>query len=231
VNSRSHPRRPVRPLDLPHCDPKYLATSPLESAFTNRDARNPFGNRSYKNCPVSPRSPYNTFKSYLSFASSSRSYCSLLSLFAPRVFHNSFVRKRFRTLSQKCRVSPLSALMIFKSYLRFMSAGRALCSLFSLFAPRAFHNSFAHRRFRTLSKNCRGVPLISPIWNSILSGPPTHSAPGQVTSRESPACPDLVGVTSRLSGLTPSPSADSINLHPADRFFRRQSHPRGGGTP
>ncbi len=31
---------------------------------------------------------------------------TLLSLFAPRVFHNSFAIKRFHTLSQKCRVSP-----------------------------------------------------------------------------------------------------------------------------
>jgi hypothetical protein len=35
------------------------------------------------------------------------------------------------------------------------SPGRSLSSLFSLFAPRVFHNSFPIKRFRTLSKNCR----------------------------------------------------------------------------
>jgi hypothetical protein len=39
--------------------------------------------------------------------------------------------------------------------------GLPLCSLFSLFAPTVFHNSFAIRRFRTLSENCR-VSLTSP---------------------------------------------------------------------
>jgi hypothetical protein len=33
----------------------------------------------------------------------------------------------------------------------------ALCSLFSLVAPRAFHKSFAIKCIHTLFKNCRGV--------------------------------------------------------------------------
>ncbi len=39
-----------------------------------------------------------------------------------------------------------------------------LGSIFSLFAPRAFHNSFPINRFRTLSKNCRGVPQQFSFW-------------------------------------------------------------------
>ena len=34
----------------------------------------------------------------------------------------------------------------------------ALCSVFSLFAPRVFHNSLPHNGFRTLSKNSRLYP-------------------------------------------------------------------------
>src|SRR6266404_2981266 len=43
----------------------------------------------------------------------------------------------------------------------------ALRSLFSLFAQRVFHNSFAIYRFRTLSQNCRGVTLQFPFWNAV----------------------------------------------------------------
>src|SRR5580704_2935494 len=46
-------------------------------------------------------------KSYLNFDSSGRSYRSFLPLFAPRVFPNSFIHNRFRTLSIKCRGVPL----------------------------------------------------------------------------------------------------------------------------
>jgi len=42
--------------------------------------------------------------------------------------------------------------------------GLTLFSLFSLFAPRVFHNSFTTKRFRTLSQNCRGVTLQFPFW-------------------------------------------------------------------
>jgi hypothetical protein len=43
-----------------------------------------------------------------------------------------------------------------KFCLHFVSLSRALCSLFALFAPRAFHNSFPFKGIRTLSKNWRG---------------------------------------------------------------------------
>src|SRR6266403_2296066 len=39
-----------------------------------------------------------------------------------------------------------------------------LASLFSLFAPRVFHNPLATNRFPTLSENCRRVTLQFPIW-------------------------------------------------------------------
>jgi hypothetical protein len=128
----------------------------------------------------------------------------------------------FRIRSYKnCRVSLLSPIRNFKSYLRFGSASRALCSLFSLSASTVFRNSFAHKGFRTLSKNSRGVPHLFPSWNSPAVLP---SLPPRSSSHQSPT-------TRHLLRLTPSPSADSINLHPADRFFTRQSHPHGGGIP
>src|SRR4029077_17610228 len=39
------------------------------------------------------------------------------------------------------------------------------CTLLSLFASRAFHNSFTIKRFHTLSQNCRGVTQQFPFWN------------------------------------------------------------------
>ena len=49
-------------------------------------------------------------------------------------------------------VSPIKNL---KCYLKFPFPGRALPSLFSLFAPRAFDKPSVIKRFRTLSKNSR----------------------------------------------------------------------------
>jgi hypothetical protein len=169
VNSRLQPRRAAHLLDLRHRDEKPLIASPLDSALTNCDAHNPFRFRFYENC----------------------------------------------------RVSPLFPIKNLKSYLRFLFPSHALCSLFSLFAPRVFQNSFAHKWFHTLSKNSRGLSHLFPSWNSLAVLP---SLPPRSSSHQSPT-------TSHLLRLTPSPSADSINLHPADRFFTRQSHPHGGGTP
>src|SRR6266404_8092569 len=47
---------------------------------------------------------------------------------------------------------------------RLVVSGHSLCSVFSLFAQRVFHNSSAIKRFHTLSQNCRGVTLQFPIW-------------------------------------------------------------------
>ncbi len=46
---------------------------------------------------------------------------------------------------------------------------RTLHSLFSLFAQRASHNSFAITGILTLSKNSRVVPQLFPFWNSSLA--------------------------------------------------------------
>jgi hypothetical protein len=109
VNSRHYRRRPIHPLQL-HCrGVEPVTASPLKSAFTNCHPRNLFRISSYENCRVLPPPPHRFFKSYLSCASFGRSYCSLLSLFAPRVFHNSFVHNSFRTLSKKCRGVPSSS--------------------------------------------------------------------------------------------------------------------------
>jgi hypothetical protein len=131
--------------------------------------------------------------------------------------------KSFRIrFCESCLVSPPVSRRNFKSYSRCLYSSRALCTLLSFFASRVFHNSFAHKSFRTLSKKCRGVTPFFPKRNSSSSGSRAHLASGQ--NHESL-------VTNRLLRLTPSFSADSINLLPADRSFRRQFHPRGGGIP
>ncbi len=109
VNFRTDLRRRSRSLNLlprshyilsfllPHLlfpsshDEKSVTASPLESAFTNCDARNLFRMCSYANCRVS-------------LALSSR-----FSLFAQRVIHKSCAFKRLRTLSKYSRVYPNSA--------------------------------------------------------------------------------------------------------------------------
>ena len=73
-----------------HRDENHVTATPLDSALTNCDARNSFRMRFYENCRVSlTPSP-------------------LFSLFAQRVFHNSFALKSFRTLSKNSRVWPNS---------------------------------------------------------------------------------------------------------------------------
>src|SRR6266851_1884487 len=47
--------------------------------------------------------------------------------------------------------------------------------LFSLFAQRVFHNSFALTPFHTLSKNSRGVPQLFQHWNATHSGRQPYS--------------------------------------------------------
>jgi hypothetical protein len=52
VNSRPRPRCPVRLHDSRHRDEKPVTATPLDSALTNRDARNPVRIRFYKKCRV-----------------------------------------------------------------------------------------------------------------------------------------------------------------------------------
>jgi hypothetical protein len=169
VNSRHYRRRPIHPLQLHRRGVEPVTASPIKSAFTNCQPRNLFKISSYVKWRMSP-SPH-----------------------------------------KKNRIS----------YSRSASTVRALCSLFSLFATRVFHNSFVHKRFRTLSQKCRGVPLPFSIWNQPT--PSSYVLPARLGHQ--------LRVTIHLLRLTPSASADSINLHPADRYFRRQSQPRGGGIP
>ena len=109
MNSRPHLRHSSQSLGLlplsPHIltslllylrfrssrDEKPVTASPLESALTNCDARNPFRIRFYENHRVSPATS------------------SLFSLFAQRVIHKSCAFKRLRTLSKYSRVYPNSA--------------------------------------------------------------------------------------------------------------------------
>ncbi len=92
-----------------HRDEKPVTATPLDSAFTNRDACNSFRIRFYENCRVSPLFLTENLKFYLKFDLPSRSLCSLLSLLEQRAFHNSFAIKLFRTLSKYSRVWPNSS--------------------------------------------------------------------------------------------------------------------------
>lgn len=95
VKLSRHPRRPGL---LRHRDERSVTASPFESALTNRDASNLFRMFIYGNCRVSLAS------------------CALLSLFASRVFHNSFPIINLHTFSQKCRASPAPAPQFLKCY-------------------------------------------------------------------------------------------------------------------
>src|SRR5260370_31814336 len=70
-----------------HRDGNPVTATPLDSALTNCDAHNSLTMRSYENCRVSLALP------------------PLFSLLAPRTFHNSFLFRKFRTLSKNSLVS------------------------------------------------------------------------------------------------------------------------------
>ncbi len=92
-----------------HRDEKPVTATPLDSALTKRDARNPFRIRFYENCRVVLVSLTKNLKILPKFSCTHRSLCLLFPLFAPRVFHNSFPFSMIRTLSKKCRVYPNSS--------------------------------------------------------------------------------------------------------------------------
>jgi hypothetical protein len=70
----------------------------------------------------------------------------------------------------------------------------SLTTLLSLFAPRAFHNSFTINRFRTLSQNCRGV---THSHNS-------HSGTPRAASAERTQGPASLALGAARSGATPA---------------------------
>jgi hypothetical protein len=93
----------VLSLHFRHRDEEPVTATPLESAFTNCDACNPFRIRFYKNCRVSLPSPIINLKSYSKFVLPGCALCSLFSLFAQRVFDNSIAIRGICTLSEKSR--------------------------------------------------------------------------------------------------------------------------------
>src|SRR5712664_1849428 len=95
--------RPRRTPLSRHRDEKPVTTSPLDSALTNRDARKSFRMRFYEKCRVSPASSIKDLEFFSSAPVASNALCSLFSLFAPRVFHNSFPIRWFRALSENSR--------------------------------------------------------------------------------------------------------------------------------
>jgi Zn-dependent protease len=121
------------------------------------------------------------------------SFCSLFSLFAPRVFHKSFLFKRFRTLSKKCRVFGGHLLQFLKYYFNFASNSPLLDRKTPLFSP------FPFKCLRTLpsSVSCKscichsyentgGVYQLFPFWNSSLS---THHFPTCFSFHSFTICP------------------------------------------
>jgi hypothetical protein len=97
------------------------------------------------------------------------------------------------------------------------------------YALRTLPSSVSCKSFACHSyENNRGVAKLFPQWNS-ASTPQSISL--QLGTRLSATSYSGSPINSHSRRLTPSPSADSINLHPADRSFRRKSYPRGGGIP
>ncbi len=114
------------------------------------------------------------------------------------------------------------------------SLGLSIFSVLKLSEKCALPKPFQFRALPTLSfsvscksfachsyENNRGVAQLFPKWD-YLAAPPGFSPPN--SNHGSP-------ITSHLPRLTPSPSADSINSHPAERHFHFAVIPSGGGIP
>jgi hypothetical protein len=91
----------------------------------------------------------------------------------------------------------------------------ALCSFFSLFVPRVFHNSFPVSRIRTLSKNCRVSPSLPTCEPSDLE-----------------TCQPLSGLSPFFSHscklFCPRQKLNSFLFNPLQTLFPK--HPGWGGT-
>src|SRR6266478_1250767 len=91
------------------------------------------------------------------------------------------------------------------------TSGFALPTLFSLFAPRAFHNSFAINLFPTLSQNCRVSPtprhpFLKDYFNcGRISGRLNHLQ-GTTAARWEESLPSPSTVNCRLSTVSSGPS-------------------------
>src|SRR6266403_1393803 len=91
------------------------------------------------------------------------------------------------------------------------TSGFALPTLFSLFAPRVFHNSFAIKPFHTLSENCRVSPtprhpFLKDYFNcGRISGEINHLQVATEVSREK-SLPPLSTLNCRLSTVSSRPS-------------------------
>jgi len=96
-------------------------------------------------------------------------------------------------------------------------------SLFSLFVPRAFHNSFAIKRFRTLSKNCRvwgGSSYFGTRHSFTLSG-----AEGPLIT---PHCTQVLSFHTLVNSFAPAKIA-TLFFSCDSELFRKNS--RGWGYP
>jgi hypothetical protein len=131
-----------------HRDEKPVTASPLDSAFTKRDARNSFRIRSCENCRVPPIPRIKNLKSYLRFDFANQALCSPLSLFVQRAKRYFFNLNGFRALSRNRRVYWVSSCSGTRhSSLHSSSFDSYSSKLFCTYKKR---NSFLFRTFRTL---------------------------------------------------------------------------------
>jgi len=114
VNSRFHHFQP----HFRHRDEKPVIATPLDSAFTNRDAHNSFRIRIYENCRVSSILLTKNLKFHLRFLISR---VTLSSLFEQRAFQNSLTIKWIRTLFENSRVAWVFLTKILKEILEVAS--------------------------------------------------------------------------------------------------------------
>jgi hypothetical protein len=168
--ARPHPRCPLRLHDSHHRDEKPVTATPLDSAFTNRDARNPFRPlrlraafarriRFYENCWVSP--------GFLNF-----------STFKPANMPTGF---------------DLSPVFSYSSALFSATEHRyPLC--FHIVAYSFYRNGGVPPRPPSIRDKTNQNALDS----TLADGLPCPSVPRD-TGHDSPACPGLVGVTGHFS--------------------------------
>ena len=131
----------------PSRDEKPVTATPLESAFTKRDARNSFRICIYENCRVSLLFPTKNLKSYLNLCFIPHSSLPCVHFSLP-LFSSAY----------KCPLPQPLSLHILTNARGVWGSTSNFPTLFSLSAPRVFHNSFPIKVIRTLSENCRVSP-------------------------------------------------------------------------
>ncbi len=167
-----------------------------------------------------------SFRVFAKLQPASQPHANLFPLTPPfprPFFSNTYTRPLAQTLSfdtvinaRGCRgVSPLKYR---KGYLKFSFSGRALRSLFSLFAQRVCHNSSAIMRFRTLCAKHPGAGALllsratpAPIWSGRFAERliMLNSHPSSPRTSPAPPAPSISGTR---SGCLSVKLSDSLRL-------------------